>query len=177
MAFSVTKCDVGGSTASGYHYEYLCESADDIADLPTGASSTEISRPAPGSLAYIESDSSARYILKNSREWGEYPMAGGGGSTGGGVFIVTATFDEEAGTLTLDKTWLEIATAMSAGKIALLLDVGDLSDYGAVYSTIATAAEQGDNYANITFIRATIDGPGSTTYTCSGPDEYPVFAT
>ena len=103
--------------------------------------------------------------------------SGGGGSGDSGVFIVTATFDEEAGTLTLDKTWLEIATAMSAGKIALLLDVGDLSDYGAVYSTIATAAEQGDNYANITFVTATSEGSGSTTYTCSGPNDYPVFAT
>lgn len=68
MAYSVTKCDVGGSTANGYHYEYLCESADDIAGLPTGASSTEISKPAPGSLALIETDASV-YVLKCSREW------------------------------------------------------------------------------------------------------------
>lgn len=177
MAFSVTKCDVGGSTANGYHYEFLCESADDISDLPTGASSTEISRPAPGSLAYIESDSSARYILKINREWGEYPMAGGGGSTGGGVFIVTETLDEEAGTLTLDKTWLEIATAMSAGKIAILLDAGDLADGGAVYAQVATSAEQGDQSASVVFLSASADAPTSMAYTCSGPDEYPVFAT
>ena len=87
MAFTVTKCDVGGSTANGYHYEYLCESADDIATLPTGADSTEISKPAPGSLALLEDGTV--YLLKNNREWSEFSMAGGGGGAGGGANTVS----------------------------------------------------------------------------------------
>ena len=111
MAYTVTKCDVGGSTANGYHYEYLCESADDIADLPTGADSTEISKPAPGSLALLEDGTV--YILKNNREWSEFSMAGGGGGStgGGGMLVVTATYDENTDITTFNKTWQEIADA------------------------------------------------------------------
>lgn len=127
MAYSVTKCDVGGSTANGYHYEYLCESADDIANLPTGASSTEISRPAPGSLAFIESDSTARYILKISREWSEYPMSSGGGG-GTEAFVVTYTMDQQTMTVTCDKTFNEIMDGAATGAPVVVLVVsGDIT--------------------------------------------------
>lgn len=163
MAYSVTKCDVGGSTASGYHYEYLCESADDISDLPTGASSTEISRPAPGSLAFVETDSSARYILKNSREWGEYPMAGGGGGgTGGGVMYVSAIYDEVTNVESLDKTAQEIINCVNGQGIVAIVtsdtwpintdNPGDpcyvsyLGSVGFVDNVWCISTESGSNY-------------------------------
>ena len=86
MAYSVIKAGDCGDSSIGYYYEYLCESDADIANLPTTAAG---GGPRPGSLAYIESDSSARYILKINREWGEYPMAsGGGGGNSGDVLTI-----------------------------------------------------------------------------------------
>lgn len=68
MAYSIIKTEQGANAGNGYYTEYLCESADDIATLPT---EVENGGPRPGSLAFIESDSGARYILKINREWGD----------------------------------------------------------------------------------------------------------
>lgn len=86
MAYSIIKTEQGANAGNGYYTEYLCESAEDIATLPT---EVENGGPRPGSLAFIEDDSSARYILKISKEWGEYPMAGGGGGGDDGIVRIT----------------------------------------------------------------------------------------
>lgn len=160
MAFTVTKCDVGGSTANGYHYEYLCESADDIANLPTGADSTEISKPAPGSLALLEDGTV--YILKNNREWSEFSMAGGGGgSTGGGVFVVHMTSSGESSVL--DKTAGEIVEAVLSDKAVVVVDkaLWEVDQYVAEF-LLGSISNNGDAYevvfgSDMTFIAATLD--------------------
>lgn len=117
MAYKIMKREPGFDPTNGYYTEYLCESADDIATLPT---EVENGGPRPGSLAFIESDSGARYILKINREWGEYPMSnGGGGSTGSGVLSIGMTVGEEYATL--DKTWQEIFNHCSAGGFAVVV--------------------------------------------------------
>ena len=35
MAYSIIKTEQGANAGNGYYTEYLCESADDIATLPT----------------------------------------------------------------------------------------------------------------------------------------------
>jgi len=69
MAYSVIRCINDGDSNNGCYYEYLCESADDIEDLPTGVNSTDPLRPRQGSKALIETDA-AVYILKVARAWG-----------------------------------------------------------------------------------------------------------
>ena len=109
MAFSVIRAENGGDATQGFYYEYLCESADDVANLPTTA---ENGGPRPGSLAYIESDSAARYILKIGREWGEYPMASGGGGGNSGIMMVDAVYNDDTGYYDLSQTCGTIVTAL-----------------------------------------------------------------
>lgn len=65
MAYTVIRAENGGDASQGYYYEYLCASADDVANLPTEATN---GGPRPGSLALIETDASV-YILKTDRTW------------------------------------------------------------------------------------------------------------
>ena len=127
MAYSIIKTEQGANAGNGYYTEYLCESADDIATLPT---EVENGGPRPGSLAYIEDDSSARYILKISKEWGEYPMAGGGGggSTGGGYDAVI-----RLDTLDRGATWTGTLESGTFEAIQAKAEAGEMFSVGAYY--------------------------------------------
>jgi len=66
MAYKIIKKEPGFDPTNGDYIEYLCESADDIDDLPTSSAD---GGPRPGSLALIETDA-AVYILKVAGSWG-----------------------------------------------------------------------------------------------------------
>lgn len=66
MAYKIMKREPGFDPTNGDYIEYLCESADDIEDLPTSPAN---GGPRWGSLALIETNA-AVYILKVARAWG-----------------------------------------------------------------------------------------------------------
>lgn len=157
MAYSVIKTEQGANGGNGYYTEYLCESVDDIATLPT---EVEYGGPRPGSLALLEDGTI--YILTNAREWSEFNMSGGGGSGGtGGNLVVGYELDETEQYMTLDKTAGEIIEAIRAGRtVLLILDVfegndpylsqysifaaGGFEEDGTMYYTLQVAAPNGD---------------------------------
>ena len=132
MAWTIMRSDdsrYDEGSENGIYYEYLCESADDVASLPTGADSSDEMPPRPGSVALIEEDSSI-YILKNDRTWGEIMSGNGGGGSGGGVLVVHVTWDDGSHHATLDAKADDIITAMKAGKVINCVD--DLLDPSAL---------------------------------------------
>lgn len=90
--------------------------------------------------------------------------SGGGGGTGGGVLVVTLDFD----TLTLDKTWNEIASSSLA-----VLKVN--ADNATHFSTLYMTNILGENEFAVYFFR--IEGGSrieSETFKASSADGYPV---
>jgi len=163
MAYTVIRAENGGDASQGYYYEYLCASADDVADLPTEATN---GGPRPGSLAYIESDSSARYILKVEREWGEYPMASGGGGGNSGILWVT----EDTNTGELDTTWQTIHDAIVAGQLVFIkyVDVTEVSQVIICAAAQDNEATKFDLYINFNYT--------DVVYTTDNATGYPVAA-
>lgn len=79
----------------GVYTEFVCSSASDIANLPTGAESAVLDRPRPGSIAVVPSADGrgmSTYVLSNGHTWVLSTGSGGGGGTGGGDYVLpTAT--------------------------------------------------------------------------------------
>lgn len=176
MAYTVIKCEVGGSTSQGYYYEYLCESADDVANLPTGADSADITRPAPGSLALIEGDLSI-YMLTINREWSEVMSGsggGGGGGTGSGVLAITGTIDGQ--NVVLDKTWQQIFDHCASGGLAVVYQVVG-TDLAQTMPVSTVQDEGGGTYYVYSYL--TMDDPEPTkvlVFDTDSPDGYPSMA-
>lgn len=56
----------------GVYTEYVCSSAADVENLPTGANSEAVDRPRPGSTAVVPSTdggAASVYVLSNERTW------------------------------------------------------------------------------------------------------------
>lgn len=56
----------------GIYTEYVCTSAADVVNLPTGANSEAEDRPRPGSTAVVPSTdggAASVYVLSNERTW------------------------------------------------------------------------------------------------------------
>lgn len=124
MAYSVIKTEQGANGGNGYYTEYLCESVDDIATLPT---EVEYGGPRPGSLALIETDGTV-YILTNAREWSEFSMAGGGGGTSGGYDAVIRFNSADRG-----ETWTGTLESGTFEAVQAKAEAGKMFSVGAYY--------------------------------------------
>lgn len=178
MAFTVIKCEVGGSTSQGYYYEYLCESADDVATLPTGADSADITRPAPGSLALIEGDLSI-YMLTINREWSEVMSGtggGGGGGTGSGVLAITATSDGQ--NAVLDKTWQQIFDHCASGGLAVVYQLIGEESVNTMLVSLVDGSDGGGYYTVGVYSISVGAEPSIAGYffNTNSPDGYPSMA-
>ena len=69
--FSLLKIGGTGYTVDneGFYHEYVCDSASDIANLPTGQDMARSKgKPRPGSTAIVSANSDI-YMLTNARSW------------------------------------------------------------------------------------------------------------
>ena len=123
MAYTVIKTEQGANAGNGYYTEYLCESVDDIATLPT---EVENGGPRPGSLALLEDGTV--YLLKNNREWSEFSMAGGGGSTGGGYDAIIRLDTQDTGS-----TWTGTVESGTFEAIQAKAEAGEMFTLGAYW--------------------------------------------
>lgn len=170
MAYTVIKTEQGANAGNGYYTEYLCESVDDIATLPT---EVENGGPRPGSLALLEDGTV--YLLKNNREWSEFSMAGGGGggSTGGGVMSIRATVDGQS--VTLDKTWQQIYDHIAAGGFAVTYLT--TPEVGIAQTMPITLAEYSDDTYYVYAIQYASNGSVTANiFDTNSTDGYPFMA-
>lgn len=86
--------------------------ADSLAELST------LTNVAEGSKATVNG---TEYVYENNSGWVE-PGSGGGGGGGSGVFVahVYRDYEQESGSYVCDKTYAEIATAVSDFKFAVI---------------------------------------------------------
>lgn len=119
----------------------------------------------------------------------------GGGSTGGGVFIVTATEDGDTGALTLDKTCREIISALNA-KTPTFIQMAWGNGWGetpALYDSLYLIPLNGVEYTDVDVqsgastgvarylfyaLCASLNEPGTTVYlfSAASTEDYPVVA-
>lgn len=113
MGFALIKKN---SPKNGYDshaiVEIMIDTKEDLQSLPVGFDA--------GSIAYT-ADRSVTATLNTKGEWIEHVGENGGGS-GGGIFVVNAVVDEDANTLTVDKTLNEITDAYDRGMMVIMRD-------------------------------------------------------
>lgn len=84
----------------------------------------------------------------------------GGGSGGGGVLVVNMTADQQARTVTLDKTWQEIYDAITGGKSVIAKHVN--GDAISVFSPLLISSNQDESFGaffyKYNFTSSTADG-------------------
>lgn len=72
MSWSVTMVDGTLRSTKGNYMEFYCDSASDVADLPTGGSEdTNVNVPKVGSLALVNGETPSIYVLKGDHVWGK----------------------------------------------------------------------------------------------------------
>lgn len=154
------------------------DSTDDLASLGTNW--------AEGSTCAI---SGTTYKLDKVKGWVDPDSGGGGGSSlptvtsddngdvltvvegewdkaapSGGVFVTTPTYDALTETLTLDKTWQEIATAYESGKICRVFSEEETSMSDWIVQGVSHTPTYGYDIH-------TANG----VFTASSADEYPAM--
>ena len=93
------------------------------------------------------------------------------GAGGGGVFVISAVFDEQTEKTRLDKTWQEIHDATFS---VIIRD--DPMMGSKVYDYISNVRTTNGNY-NVTTVSFKADNVRSFTYVCNSADDYPVLNT
>lgn len=90
----------------------------------------------------------------------------------GGVLVVNGVYDEQAGKVTLDKTWQEIYDAT----LAIIVD--DVNNDGTAISVeyIMSFGSIGGTYS-LTSLAVGLLGTKTATYTCDSADGYPSATT
>lgn len=97
-----------------------------LADIFCNSADTKPTDGLVNGSKLTEVDTGKTYLFDEANtEWVEY-SEGGGGGTGGGMFVITPSYEEVEGepTVAFDKTYQEIATAI-ANKIPILIDDSD----------------------------------------------------
>lgn len=120
---SIKLVDNGGSVVEKERKEYVLQTYDDLANIPTD-------NLLIGSIAWIIS--TKKYYMWDSLTWVEQGNGSGGG--GGGVedFNITLTFNSDTELYDFDKTWKEVKDAFDAGKRCLVTEsYHDENEYGA----------------------------------------------
>lgn len=103
-------------------------------------------------------------------------LAGKGGGGGGGdssVFVIHATYDEDTYTVTLDKTWNEIYSAITGDKMCVVFPPkAEEPDYTfAGYEFAHNCGwEEGSGYTVLVGL-----GYGEKEYTAASGDDYPSY--
>lgn len=108
------------------------DSLDDISGLTNFAE---------GSTANV---GGTEYTLDKVQGW----IVPGSSGSGGGALIVRQTYDEATSTVTLDKTFLEIDTALKNGPVLILIEDYDDMGLSCQYLIFQTVYNWGDDMAS-----------------------------
>lgn len=92
------------------------------------------------------------------------------GAGGGGMLVISAVYDEQTDTTTLDKTWQEIHDATFS------IIITDNPMIGKVYDYISAVGPMMGNYG-VTTAFLSGDEVQNSIYVCNSADDYPVLHT
>lgn len=104
-------------------------------------------------------------ITANKLNHIEDGIAGAGG--GGGVLVVSAVYDEQTDTTTLDKTWQEIHDAT----VPIMVQENPL---GKMFAYVGFVGQTQNEYF-VLFANYSADEVVMSTYACNSANDYPVL--
>lgn len=127
-----------------------------------------------GALPAVSADDNGKVLTVSSGAWAAAQPSGGGG-----IMIVTGTYDESTDTTTLNNTWQEIYNAFANGVLPVYKEM-DADDIGQIISYL-TAILQTNGIYRLCFAGVASEGQAAIimtlTFTCASPNDYPTTAT